>query len=299
MIVLVKKIGDRQSIRYPLTKHLTCLGRDINSDIFLDGEEVSRLHAAINQEDGVFTVSDSGSTNGTFLNGKKIGEPQVIKVGDEIIVGQHTLKVTEEKEGFYDATAAAEPGAARFLKVGAAEFHPELDGGLDDKTHMVRPDELLKIAQEAAHETPRVPRLVVMSGPLRARTQLLVPPEVTIGRGKSNIVVLDDPQVSLNHAKIVLRHGKFYIYDQRSLNGVLINGKKVRGVNLNHGDEIKLGDSILLFEDPDATSSNAVPPKKTGTAAPATPGSLTRKIWLGGCALALVFVVLYLLWRFQ
>lgn len=50
---------------------------------------VSRNHATINFADGVYTVKDLGSTNGTFLNGKRLLDqlPYVLQSGDQIRLG--------------------------------------------------------------------------------------------------------------------------------------------------------------------------------------------------------------------
>jgi pSer/pThr/pTyr-binding forkhead associated (FHA) protein len=61
-----------------------------------DDEEVSRLHARITlDQSGVCEVEDLGSTNGTYVNGLRISEPEVLSVGDTIEVGQTTLAVRE------------------------------------------------------------------------------------------------------------------------------------------------------------------------------------------------------------
>jgi predicted component of type VI protein secretion system len=61
-----------------------------------DDEEISRLHARVSVDaDGVCSVEDLGSTNGTFVNGLRISGPEVLAVGDTIELGQTTLSVQE------------------------------------------------------------------------------------------------------------------------------------------------------------------------------------------------------------
>jgi pSer/pThr/pTyr-binding forkhead associated (FHA) protein len=61
-----------------------------------DDEEISRLHArVILDADGVCSIEDLGSTNGTFVNGLRISAPEVLSVGDTIELGQTTLSVRE------------------------------------------------------------------------------------------------------------------------------------------------------------------------------------------------------------
>lgn len=65
--------------------------RQSQCDIFCDDDSISKQHFALNLEDsGKITVTDLDSTNGTFINGKKVTEPVVVKNNDEITAG--TLK---------------------------------------------------------------------------------------------------------------------------------------------------------------------------------------------------------------
>ena len=52
---------------------------------------------------------------------------------------------------------------------------------------------------------------------------------ITVGRGKSVDVSLDNRAVSRNHAQIVMREGRYYVIDAGSTNGTRLNGKKVTG----------------------------------------------------------------------
>lgn len=75
-------IGD--SDRWELSKPATTIGRWPENDIVLDSREVSRQHAQIRWEAGRYLVEDSGSKNGTFLNGRRLAGPAVLQDGDQI-----------------------------------------------------------------------------------------------------------------------------------------------------------------------------------------------------------------------
>jgi hypothetical protein len=64
---------------------------------------------------------------------------------------------------------------------------------------------------------------------------------VTIGRGKSNDVVLHDSSVSREHAEVVPRGGGWVLRDLDSTNGVVANGTKVREHELKAGDKVVFG----------------------------------------------------------
>ena len=84
---------------YLLEKAVSVVGRVKGVDILLSDSAVSRRHAAIEAEKGVFRLKDLGSTNGTMLSGRKIREAS-IRHGDRFRVGNTTLQfVVEEREG--------------------------------------------------------------------------------------------------------------------------------------------------------------------------------------------------------
>jgi FHA domain-containing protein len=68
-----------------------------------------------------------------------------------------------------------------------------------------------------------------------------------IGRRATSDIVLDDSTVSRRHALVLDRGGAAVIADDRSLNGVFVNGERVREAPLHHGDEVRIGDRIMRY----------------------------------------------------
>ena len=69
------------------------IGRAVRADFVVDAALVSRVHCRLSaHKDGRLEVQDLESTNGTFLNGKKVDRAE-LKDGDELGVGRVTLKV--------------------------------------------------------------------------------------------------------------------------------------------------------------------------------------------------------------
>ena len=91
------------------------------------------------------------------------------------------------------------------------------------------------------------PRLLVVAGPLKDSTIPLPDGEATIGREPSNLIAIPDPSVSRKHCVLRQREGRFQVEDLESRNQTLLNGIAVKEQWLHHGDEITVGDSVLLF----------------------------------------------------
>jgi pSer/pThr/pTyr-binding forkhead associated (FHA) protein len=68
-----------------------------------------------------------------------------------------------------------------------------------------------------------------------------------IGRGIGADVVLEDRSVSRRHAVITCRAGEVVLLDDRSLNGVWVNGERVGQATLRDGDSIAVGDVQMRF----------------------------------------------------
>jgi pSer/pThr/pTyr-binding forkhead associated (FHA) protein len=70
-----------------------------------------------------------------------------------------------------------------------------------------------------------------------------------VGRSLAADVRFDDPTVSRRHALIVRQADGVRVLDDRSLNGVFVNGERVEWRALQHGDEIVVGRYRLTFLD--------------------------------------------------
>jgi pSer/pThr/pTyr-binding forkhead associated (FHA) protein len=72
------------------------IGRDSGNDVQIDNIAVSREHAKIIRGSNYYIIEDLNSTNGTFVNGKKINK-KFLKEDDEISIGKHTLQIVLEE----------------------------------------------------------------------------------------------------------------------------------------------------------------------------------------------------------
>ena len=89
---LVGLKGESRGLLYRLPQGDTLVGRERSlAQLVLSAAGVSRAHARLfHHEDGRVTVSDLGSTNGTFVNGEKIEEKE-LRDGDTVSFGPNAL----------------------------------------------------------------------------------------------------------------------------------------------------------------------------------------------------------------
>lgn len=101
----IKLINLRHTLDFPVEENYpvlqnSVLGRSAKCEIPIDDPFLSQRHASFLWRDGVCYLQDMGSTNGTFLNGKRAeGDPIELLSGDKIELGQLSfLFVTEDSE---------------------------------------------------------------------------------------------------------------------------------------------------------------------------------------------------------
>ena len=88
--------GPAKGARFLIDQSEVAIGRSTDSPVFLDDVTVSRKHAVIEGREGVFTLRDLGSLNGTYLNNQNVSESQLV-TGDEIQIGKFHLLFISKK----------------------------------------------------------------------------------------------------------------------------------------------------------------------------------------------------------
>src|SRR3954469_1884041 len=128
--------GKYQGGEYPLGEgQEIVIGRSSELDMVLVEEMVSRKHARIALADGVITIEDLGSTNGTFVNGEKV-DHGTLKEGDRVLIGTNILKVMgvaqdgEQKLDLKAVAAGRVTARQRMSRVG--DEPPRMSGSLEE-----------------------------------------------------------------------------------------------------------------------------------------------------------------------
>ncbi len=78
---------------YPLGEEIT-VGRAAGCQVTIDDTYASQLHARVFQREGNVYVEDLGSTNGTYLNRRKVTGPMVVQRGDKLQIGNTVLELS-------------------------------------------------------------------------------------------------------------------------------------------------------------------------------------------------------------
>ncbi|HWM88143.1 MAG TPA: ATPase, T2SS/T4P/T4SS family [Kofleriaceae bacterium] len=108
-ITVTEKGGEQR--RLDFDKPEITIGRVQGNDVILPKGNVSKRHARIVLKDGKFIIVDLKSTNGTYVNGRKITSPLVVKETDKIYIGDFILGV--EEMGGAQSGRVADPAGGR------------------------------------------------------------------------------------------------------------------------------------------------------------------------------------------
>ena len=85
--------GKMQGIRFFLTRDEMIIGRDPAAEISLADEGISRRHAKLTRRGGTVLLTDLGSANGTFVNDRRVVEPETPLAKEDMLrVGNSILK---------------------------------------------------------------------------------------------------------------------------------------------------------------------------------------------------------------
>jgi pSer/pThr/pTyr-binding forkhead associated (FHA) protein len=260
---ILKKLPDGPEI--PIAGELT-VGRSPESGLKLVEGRPSRNHALLSFAEGSVFVQDLGSTNGTFVNDRRIDSKVRLKSNDKLRfdVEQYLFRI-ETSGSPADATVLREGEPDLVVASGKARV-PE--GWLENpqagnKTLYMSPDQLRQErkrlaamgAVDGALGRVEVPQLVVLGGPEGALRIQLQPTasgkkEWSIGSEGEREILLKRVGVSALHAKIVNEGNRWKVIDELSANGTFVNGRRCTMSFLNSTDRITFGSVECIFQLP-------------------------------------------------
>jgi ABC-type multidrug transport system ATPase subunit/predicted component of type VI protein secretion system len=208
--------GPSAGEEFGFSDRVITIGREESAEINfrVQSPTISRRHARITRVGDGWQVEDLKSSNGTFLNGQKIGQsPRLISSGDHLQLGgtiQFIIHFVERSE----ALERSKPIAATVM------------------------------AEEIDYPTATAPpQLIVTVAGTDPSTYELTKSNITLGRSPENDIVIGSKIVSRHHARLEAAFGGFkLVVDERASNPVLFEGKPLdRAQQLNHGDVLRIG----------------------------------------------------------
>jgi len=123
--------GPRPNLVFELDKPSYVIGREAGNDLVIEDPQVSRRHAQLTQQGSSYLIEDIGSTNGTYVNGKRVTAPTLLMNGDMvgladtvIIAVQVSLPVSGEATVVSDAAHYSPPTVPAFMPPQAQPVYP-------------------------------------------------------------------------------------------------------------------------------------------------------------------------------
>lgn len=231
MAILTLVFGRDVLGTHDLDEDKLIVGRSDDCEITIDNLAISRHHLIIEKVDGVYTVNDLDSNNGTFVNGRRITEPVPLNFGDEIGVGKHVL--------IFDSHSK-KPQPTQPHSAGA---QPDMDAA-GRGTMFVEPDQMEKIQEKGA--TVRKAHLEVLDVP-GGKLIALEKSDVLFGKAENCDIVVPGFFTSRRHAILSRLAKGFQLTNLAFLTSTHLNDVAVDAALVVDGDEIRIGKSRFIF----------------------------------------------------
>jgi Nif-specific regulatory protein len=98
------------------------------------------------------------------------------------------------------------------------------------------------------------PEIVIVQGPGLGTRYLIDPVESEIGRAPGCSIVLSDPSAGWKHCSVKNEGGQYVLTDYRTPAGTFVNGRRTQRHVLAAGDQVRIGETVLVFRPEEAES---------------------------------------------
>ncbi len=231
------------------------IGRDETADIAIGHDQVSRRHAELCFSEGVWSVSDLGSTNGLDQGQGRVDLIHLLPGANQVWLGPPdsspsisielpelpTDKPAPQSPQVTPPPLPATTPTPRQAAPVPAPLQPQQLTPPPTPRHVPPPPPIQQLK-------PPGPQAMLadqqMAQNLGSRTGVLRPDiatDLTIGRSPDCDICLADPLVSRNHARLRLTPAGGEITDLGTINGTYVNGQRIRSTAVNNGDVIEIG----------------------------------------------------------
>jgi pSer/pThr/pTyr-binding forkhead associated (FHA) protein len=225
------------SREFKLDRSRLSIGRRPYNDIALDHVTVSGEHAILEMKGSDYELLDTGSSNGSFVNGLRVTRKR-LRPGDYVGIGIFQMQLVSDQLALASAAAASSASTGVAATDGAA-----IEGTAPRATGI--PPQFFKPLDGS-----RSAQIEYLNGPLKGIRQAINRSILKIGRGAEVAV-------------IGRRREGYFLTHLEGLKPSLLNGEAliVGSRNLSHGDLIQLGEIRIRFTEVETSdeSSNSEP----------------------------------------
>ncbi|MBN1384899.1 MAG: FHA domain-containing protein [Elusimicrobia bacterium] len=233
---LILKFGPAVIKDIPITKNILTVGRKEDNDIVIDNPAVSGHHAKIYQQGNSYVVEDLGSTNGTFINEKKVLKA-ALKNSDQIGLAKHTLTFVSDDKASDSPEAAPPKGGGETIVIDAKQQRELLSGakpkttGTTDQTAAIEKTGALRIVDGVVDKTE-----IELSGIL-----------TYIGTSETSLVKIKG-MFAPSAAAAIARKPDGYVLKAIKEGYPKVNDKSLKGeTKLKDGDMLEFGKTKMVF----------------------------------------------------
>ncbi|MFR9752223.1 FHA domain-containing protein [Nocardia sp. 004] len=222
------------------------MGRAPEVTVFVDSPLVSRVHATLAWRGSTWVLTDNGSTNGVFVDARRIAQPVSIDRPVQVRLGDaiggpllHVLPTDPQGQAGQASSSAQQPRLDRWQAL--QERHP--------RSAPPRSEPIVNVDLTTRADTSSVPpvRARAAATPI-TRGDRIPPTGLDIGRTSDNQIVVNDPLVSRKHARLVATGEGLTIEDLGSANGTFVNGHRQRRAVLREQDIITIGNVDFVVQ---------------------------------------------------
>ncbi len=229
------------------------VGRKEDNDFVIPLPNVSSYHAVVEFQAGGIALEDLNSTNGVFVNGKKISDRVTLKCGDRIAFGSidFLMECEQEPSGEKPSSQLEQSGDGTVMldvtevpDIPILKQTPAQDGDSGSG-----PGGAKKTVLFGMKNVLMTPRLVLLDGDLNPMGEFrLDKGEMLVGRESDSDIQIDDASISRIHARLIRKGDKsFSVEDENSTNGLFVRDKKITHYTLRHGDILRFGDVSAVY----------------------------------------------------
>ncbi|MEU7631939.1 ATP-binding cassette domain-containing protein [Nocardia sp. NPDC049220] len=229
------------------------MGRAPEVTLFVDSPLVSRIHATLTWQGIAWVLSDNESTNGVFVDARKLTQPVSIDRPTQVRLGDaisgpllHLLPANPQPP---QRPAVRPPHAPPQAPPPSQQRPAHQFQRPQYPPSQAAPAQPLNLNLTTRADTSNVPpvRARASTAPA-ARADRIPPSGLAIGRTTDNQIVVNDPLASRKHARLVAAAEGLAIEDLGSANGTFVNGHRQQRAVLRERDIITIGNVDFVVQ---------------------------------------------------